>query len=105
MRYSGDWMVLADDRILEYIRHEGSGSPKQMKDSGYVRFSRQYISRRCKKMVDHGLLQHLGNGVYVITEIGEEYLDGELDTSTENLRERGVDLPGDEGAEGSESAP
>ena len=81
MRYSGDWMVLADDRILEYIREEGSGSPKEMEDSGYVRFSRQYISRRCKKMVKHGLLNHLGNGVYVITERGEEYLDGEIDTS------------------------
>lgn len=25
------------------------------------------------------MLNHLGNGVYVITEIGEEYLDGEID--------------------------
>jgi hypothetical protein len=36
------------------------------------------------------MLNHLGNGVYVITEIGEEYLDGEVDadelqdTSEEN---------------------
>jgi len=80
MRYSGRWMTLADDRILEYIREHGSGAPKEMKDSGYVRFSRQYISQRCKVMVDYGLLQHLGNGVYVITERGEQYLDGELDT-------------------------
>lgn len=80
MRYSGDWMVLADDRILEYIREEGSGRPKAMADSGYVRYSRQYISRRCKKLVKHELLDHLGNGVYVITERGEKYLDGEIDT-------------------------
>jgi predicted transcriptional regulator len=81
MRYSGDWMVLADDRILEYIREEGSGAPTEMKDSGYVRYSRQYISQRCKKLVEHRLLDHLGNGVYVITDRGERYLDGEIDTS------------------------
>jgi len=25
------------------------------------------------------MLKHLGNGVYIITEEGEKYLDGELD--------------------------
>lgn len=74
-------MTLADDRILEYIRENESGAPKEMEDSGYVRFSRQYISQRCKVMVGYGLLQHLGNGVYVITDEGEQYLDGELDTA------------------------
>lgn len=52
-----------------------------MVDSGYVRYSRQYVSRRCKDLVDHGLLQHLGNGVYVMTERGKKYLNGEIDTS------------------------
>jgi|GEM_PF-295135 len=81
MRYSGDWMVLADDRILEYVHEKGSGRPKQMKDSGYVNFTRSYISKRCKKMVEHGLLRDLGNGVYTITERGEGYLKGEVNTS------------------------
>jgi predicted transcriptional regulator len=74
-------MTLADDRILEYIHENESDALKEMKDSGYVRFSRQYISQRCKVMVEHGLLQHLGNGVYVITDEGEQYLDGKLDTA------------------------
>ena len=74
-------MVLADDRILEYIREEGSGRPTEMQESGYVRYSRQYISTRCKKLSEHGLLDDLGNGVYLITERGERYLDGEIDTS------------------------
>jgi len=81
MRYSGDWMVLADDRILEYIREKGSGSPKEMADSGYVRYTGSYISKRCQKLVKRGLLDNLGNGVYTITERGERYLDGDLDTS------------------------
>jgi hypothetical protein len=29
---------------------------------------------------ENGLVQHLGNGVYVITDDGEAYLDGRLDT-------------------------
>jgi predicted transcriptional regulator len=81
MRYSGRWMTLADDRILEYIRENGSGAPKEMEESGYVRFSHSYIGQRCKKLVAYGLLQHLGNGVYVITDDGEDYLDGDLDTA------------------------
>jgi len=81
MRYSGEWMVLTDDRILEFIRNEGAGKPKMMSESGYVRKSRSYISKRCKKLVEHGLLKNLGDGVYVITERGERYLDGEIDTS------------------------
>mgnify|MGYP000563180921 CR=1 FL=1 len=80
MRKSGSWMTIWDDRILEYIReHEGS-SVGELEDSDYVRVSNAHISRRCKKMAEHGLLRPLGNGVYVITERGESYLDGELDT-------------------------
>lgn len=82
-------MTLADERILEYIRSEGSGTPTEMAESGYVRFSKQYISERAKTLVEHGLLQHLGNGVYVITEDGERYLDGELDTA--ELEDEGED--------------
>lgn len=74
-------MTLADDRILEYIRENESGGSTEMADSGEVRFSQSYISKRCKKLAKHGLLNHLGNGVYVITERGEGYLDGEIDTS------------------------
>jgi len=80
MRKSGDWMALVDDRVLEYIRENGSGSPTEMKNEGPIRYSRQYIDRRCKKLAEEGLLTHLGNGVYVITEDGEAYLEGRLDT-------------------------
>lgn len=79
MRKSAEWMVLADDRILEYLRENESGTPKEMEDSGLVRFSSQYIGQRCKKLVDYGLARHLGNGVYIITDKGENYLDGKLD--------------------------
>ena len=80
MRQSGKWMSIVDDRVLEYIHEHESGSPTEMKNKGPIRYSRAYIARRCKKLAEHGLLRHLGNGVYVITETGEEYLAGELDT-------------------------
>ncbi|MDL0136098.1 hypothetical protein PNQ20_04425 [Halobacterium salinarum] len=50
-----------------------------MANSDRVRFSRQHINARCKKLVSYGLLVHLGNGVYDITRTGEQYLAGELD--------------------------
>ena len=80
MRYSGDWMALVDDRVLEYLRENGSGSPTEMKEEGPIRYSSQYIGRRCKKLTEEGLLKHLGNGIYIITDDGEAYLDGRLDT-------------------------
>jgi len=73
-------MVIADDRILEYILENKHGSATEMKEEGPIRYSRQYISQRCQKLAEHNLLKPVGNGVYVITERGEAYLDGELDT-------------------------
>jgi Mn-dependent DtxR family transcriptional regulator len=73
-------MTLVDDRILEYIRENDSGSPTAMKREGPIHYSRQYVDERCRKLAKKGLLEHLGNGVYVITDDGEAYLDGLLDT-------------------------
>lgn len=82
MRFDDDWMVRADDRIMEHLRENGPDTPKSMADSDRVRFSRQYINQRCKLLVSYGLLLHLGNGVYDVTEQGEAYLDGEMDVRT-----------------------
>ncbi|WP_284438463.1 ArsR family transcriptional regulator [Halomicroarcula laminariae] len=73
-------MTIWDDRILELARERDSVSPKELEDSGYFKISRTQISRRLGKLRDHHLLQHLGNGVYIITNRGEQYLDGEIST-------------------------
>jgi len=52
------------------------------------------VSKRLRKLSEHGLLEPLGNGVYVTTPDGEKYLDGEL--AVEELDEKTQD--GDEGA-------
>jgi hypothetical protein len=72
-------MSRADDRILEHLSEDGPDTPMKMADSGRVRFSRQHINQRCKILVSYGLVVHLGNGVYDITQAGNAYLSGELD--------------------------
>lgn len=80
MRRSGSWQSVWDDRILEWLReHEGSGTAAQMKDGDLIRVSRPQVSRRLKKLADHGLVKHIGNGAYVITDEGEAYLEEEYD--------------------------
>ncbi|WP_245202790.1 MarR family transcriptional regulator [Halorubrum alkaliphilum] len=92
MRYAGSWMTAADDRILEYLSEHKSGSPTKMKREGPIRYSRQQVDRRCKKLAEKGLVDHLGNGVYVITEDGEAYLKGRLDTEDwQYIDEKGTD--------------
>lgn len=81
MRYSANWMVLADDRILEFLSENGPRSPLKMYESGEIRYSRGYINSRCQKLADYGLVLNLGNGVYQITEKGEQYLSGNLDAT------------------------
>jgi len=97
MRYSGDWMTLVDDRILEYVRENGSGSPTEMQKNAPIRYSRPYVHKRCKELTKRGLLEHLGNGVYVITDDGEAYLDGELDTQTMQYLDEEESKPVDSG--------
>lgn len=80
MKRSGAWMTIWDDRILAYARNMDSVTPAKLDETGFFPISRVQISRRLKKLAEHGLLKPLGNGVYVITERGEGYLDGEIST-------------------------
>ena len=73
-------MTLVDDRILEYLRENETGSPTEMKEEGPINYSSPYIGRRAKRLAEEGLTRHLGNAVYTITDDGEAYLDGRLDT-------------------------
>lgn len=82
MRLSADWMVGADDRILEYLSENGPATPSKMAKDDRMRFSRGHINQRCIKLADNGFLINLGNGVYQITERAEKYLNEELDAET-----------------------
>ena len=78
MRLSAEWITLADERILEYLRKSKSGTPTKMADHENVHFSRSYLSKRCKVLVDYGLIEDYGNAVFVLTDRGKAYLAGEL---------------------------
>lgn len=90
-------MTAVDDRILEYLSEHESGSPTKMKREGPIRYSRQQVHRRCKILAEKDLINHLGNGVYMITEDGEAYLKGRLDTEDWQYidEETGRDAHGD----------
>jgi predicted transcriptional regulator len=84
MRHSGKWMTSLDDRILEFLSENNPTTPTKMTKEASLPYSRQHVDRRCKKLDEEGLLEGLGNGVYMITDDGRAYLDGRLDT--ENWR-------------------
>lgn len=89
MRRSARWMTIWDDRILEFVQENESGSPTKLRDGAEIPVTPTQIGRRCQVLADYGLLKHLGNAVYVLTEEGERYLEGEL-----NAQELSADQPG-----------
>ena len=80
MRYSGRWMSIVDDRVLEYLAENDPSPPKTIKEEGKIPYTRQYVAERCRELASRGLVQNLGNGVYRITDDGNRYLKGELST-------------------------
>mgnify|MGYP000093604441 CR=1 FL=1 len=79
MRLSAEWSTLADERVIEFLQEHKSGSPTQMAKHENIHFTRSYVHKRCKILADYGLIEDYGNGVYIITDEGKEYLDGDLD--------------------------
>lgn len=87
-------MTLLDDRILEYLSENEAASPTEMKNGGPLHFSRAYVGRRCRKLADEGLIREISDAVYTITDNGEAYLKGNLDTQNwVYLDENGTETP------------
>ncbi len=105
MRQSGSCMTIWDDRILEVIREEGNGSPTELSNRTEIHISKSSVSRRLTKLADHGLLRPLANGVYVLSEAGEAYLEGKYDAEQgryigdDDEMEPGVDATGGPGVD------
>lgn len=84
MRDRADWMVFADDPILEAMRDLRASSPQEVADK--IDYSREHINRRMRVLYKYQLLDRPSRGLYRITDEAEEYLDENLDAST--LEER-----------------
>ncbi|WP_226042351.1 hypothetical protein [Natrinema sp. DC36] len=72
-------MTRADDEILEYLETNGAGTPKSISDE--IKRNNDYIGVRCRKLDSYGLVEKPSRGFYVLTDSGEEYLEGDLDVS------------------------
>lgn len=72
-------MVLLDDRILEYVAENGPTLPSDVAADERIPYGPQHVGNRCRKLAEYGFLDNLGNGVYVITQRGRDYLNEEFD--------------------------
>lgn len=77
MRQRANWMNPVDDRILELLADEGAGTPKSLADS--IGHNNDYVGVRCRELAAFGLLRRPSRGLYLLSEQGQAYLEGELD--------------------------
>jgi len=70
-------MTQADERIMEFLREKDIvASPSVI--AANINYTGEYISRRCRKLADAGLLQRVDASNYRVTGLGERFLDGEI---------------------------
>lgn len=71
-------MNQTDDRILELLDESGLIlSPAVIAVN--LEYNRSWISRRISKLVNAGLVETINEGYYRITDLGRDYLEGEID--------------------------
>jgi predicted HTH transcriptional regulator len=76
MRDSGGRLTQLDERILELIREHGNLTPGAL--AKFTGKNSDYISSRASRLVKLELLTRIHHGLYGITEMGEAFLDEEL---------------------------
>jgi len=86
VREMADWTTQADERILEFLHragaHPSSAIHHLLNDiSDGIEYSRPHISRRCNELADYGLLRK-DYTHYELTDLGEQYIRGDLDASS-----------------------
>lgn len=71
-------MTQADERVLEFLYEKDIiASPSVI--AANIDYTAEYLSRRCRKLADAGLLHRVDPSNYRITDFGEQYLEGEVD--------------------------
>ena len=72
------WMSPIDYEILLFFdEHDIRVSPKVL--GANIDYDRQYTSKRCRKLLNAGILEKDENGLYQLTEKGRKFLAGDLD--------------------------
>ena len=85
MRKRADWMVPADDPILEWFRDSEWGTSEQVHRD--VDYAQEYVASRLRALAEHRLLDKPTRGVFARTDNTIAYLDEELDASELEPRE------------------
>jgi predicted transcriptional regulator len=71
-------MTQADERVLEFLHQKDIiASPTVI--AANIDYTQEYISRRCRKLTDAGLLQRVDASNYRVTGLGEQLLAGDID--------------------------
>lgn len=79
-----DWMRSADERILRHLQEERPDYLALVANRLGMHLG--YVERRTEVLVDHGLVEQVSEEVvYRTTELGEQYLAGEVDGSSLGL--------------------
>lgn len=71
-------MTQADERILEFL-HEKDIVASPTVVAANIEYTNEYVSRRCRKLADAGLLQRIDPSNYRLTPLGDRFLSGDLD--------------------------
>lgn len=77
-------MTQADERVLEFL-HEKNIIASPSVIAANIDYTQEYISRRCRKLTDAGLLQRADASNYRLTDLGERFLAGEVDADNLTL--------------------
>lgn len=81
-RQRAEWMRPTDDAILEYLRSYGNLTPKALSNLDVC--TRGHASIRLNTLREVGFVEYVADteGLFKITERGEDYLDEDFDAST-----------------------
>ena len=84
MRPRVDWMTQADERVLEFLYEKDIvASPTVI--AANIDYTAEYISRRCRKLANVGLLQRVDPSNYRLTDLGRRFLGGDVDAEEVEL--------------------
>jgi predicted transcriptional regulator len=76
MRPRVEWLTQGDERILEFLQEKDIvATPTVI--AANIDYTGDYVSRRCRKLASAGLLQRVDASNYRLTELGENFLEGE----------------------------
>ncbi|APX98323.1 hypothetical protein [Natronorubrum daqingense] len=94
------WLTPVDDDILELMQENYIYAPKHIEQEGLCRGPD--AAYRCRELTKRGLLERQAIGMYEITDLGEQFLAGEVHPSELALEDEGEDA--DENGDNSEDS-